>query len=224
LSNVERQSNLQPMRFAYALVCFLYLFSVGIPLAQTRPEALPAGVIREVYDYQLQRPANGTPPWRWRLLRGTLPPGIALEPSGLLAGAPTVPGEFHFTVEASDSSPKPVVQARDYVIRVPSALAVVWTKEPGLTAEGGIAGELQVTNGTGRTVDLTVIVVAVSTMNKAFALGYERVSAGPGSTRVSFGSTLPRDSYVVHADAVAEIADTYEIYRARLQTAPLKIQ
>jgi hypothetical protein len=127
-------------------------------------------------------------------------------------------------VEATDSSsPKPVFHSRDYVLYVPPALTVQWTQPPQLTADGAISGELEVANGLGRPLDLTVIVVAVNTTNKAFALGYQHFTFGAGSQRIPFGSTQPRDSYIVHADAVAEIADTYEIYRARLQTNPLTV-
>jgi hypothetical protein len=203
-------------------LCLLCVESLG---AQTRParEVLPEGHIRQAY-YQQFTPPQGTPPWHWRLVDGTLPPGIALEPAGILAGAPTAPGEFRFTLQAADSSPKPIVHTRDYLLTVPSPLTIQWTQPPQVTANGAIAGELQVANGTGRTFDLTIIVVAVNSFNKAFALGYQHSSFGPGSQRVPFGSALPRDVYVVHADAIAENADTYEIYRARLQSGPLAVQ
>jgi hypothetical protein len=206
------------------LICvFTFLVALAAS-AQTRPSpvVLPDGHIRQAYYQQLSLP-QGTPPWRWRLVRGTLPRGIALDRTGILAGAPTSPGEFRFTLEATDSSSKPLAQTRDYVLAVPSPLTVQWTQPPQVTPEGAISGELQVINGLGRPLDLTVIIVAVNTTNKAFALGYQHFSFSPGSQRVPFGSTLPRDTYIVHADAVAEIVDTYEIYRARLQTTPLTV-
>ncbi|MBZ5630993.1 MAG: hypothetical protein LAO06_19225 [Acidobacteriia bacterium] len=214
------------MRLASVFLYILCVLSVETPaVAQSRPrpEVLPDGALRQVYYYQLQPPAKGTPPWRWNRVRGALPPGIALKRNGILAGAPTAPGEYRFSLEAMDSAPRPVVQTRDYILTVPSPITIVWTQAPQLTDEGAIAGEVQVTNGTGRAVDLTVIVVAVNTINKAFALGYQRVSLGPGSQLVPFSSTLPPDTYVVHADAIAEIAATGEIYRARLQTGSLTV-
>lgn len=208
------------------LLCVLCALFVRIPgsFAQGRPapEALPEGHIRQAY-YQELTPPPGTPLWRWTHVGGYLPPGIALERTGILAGAPTTPGEFRFTLKATDSSPKPIVQTRDYVLMVPSPLTIQWTQPPHVTPDGAISGELQVTNGAGRPFDLTVIVVAVNTFNKAFALGYQRFSSAPGSQRIPFGSTLPRDSYVVHADVIGEVVDTYEIYRARLQTSPLTV-
>jgi hypothetical protein len=206
------------------LLCVHCVATMGAQTANAAPEVLPDGQIRQAYYQQLSPPQPGTPPWHWRLLRGTLPPGIALDPTGILAGAPTSPGEFRFTLEASDSSTKPVLQTREYVVTVPPPLAIQWTQPPHVTSDGGISGELQVTNGLGHTLDLAVIVVAVNSFNKAFALGYQHFNFSPGSQRIPFGSTLPRDSYVVHADAIGESAETYEIYRARLQTAPLTVQ
>ena len=177
----------------------------------------------QAYFYQLGTPQQGTPPWLFRRVRGSLPPGIGLDPAGVLAGTPTTPGEFHFTLEATDSSPTPVAKTRDYVLTVTSPLTVAWTNPPQVTATGAIAGEVQVTIGTAGALDLTVIVVAVNTVDKAFALGYQHFSLGAGSQRISFGSTLPRDTYVVHADAIAEDSETGKIYRARLQTNALTV-
>jgi Putative Ig domain len=210
-------------------IALLGVLAMGTPaaIAQTRPASpaaiLPNGSLGEAYYYQLGTPHQGTPPWRFRSVRGSLPPGIALDPSGILAGTPTAPGEFHFTLEATDSSSTPIAKTRDYVLAVPSPLTVVWTQPPQVTAGGAIAGEIQVTIGTADALDLTVIVVAVNTVGKAFALGYQHFSLGAGSQRISFGSTLPRDTYVVHADAVAEDSETGKIYRARLQTNPLTV-
>ena len=214
---------------AIALLGVLCVLGVATPtsFAQTRAKApaavLPNGSVGQAYFYQLGTPQQGTPPWRFRSVRGSLPPGIALDTAGVLAGAPTAPGQFHFTLEATDSSPTPVAKTRDYVLTVPPPLTIAWTQPPQVTAAGAIAGELQVTNGSGGPFDITVIVVAVSTIDKAFTLGYQHFSFGAGSQLISFGSTLPRDTYVVHADAVAEDSETGKIYRARLQTGSLPV-
>ena len=219
---------------AIALLGVLCVLGVGTlaAVAQTRTAApavvLPSGFLGQAYYYQLGTPQPGTPPWRWRSLRGSLPPGIGLDPSGVLAGTPTAPGEFHFTLEATDSSPTPVVKTRDYVLTVPPPLTIAWAQPPQVTPQqvppnGAISGELEVTIGSVDALDLTVIVVAVNTVNKAFALGYQHFSLGAGSQRISFSSTLPRDTYVVHADAIAEDSETGKIHRARLQTGALTV-
>ena len=219
------------MRVSCAIVLLGVLCGLGVgapaSVAQTRAAApaalLPNGFLGQAYYYQLGTPQQGTPPWRFRSVRGSLPPGIALDPSGILAGTPTAFGEFHFRLEATDSSTTPVAKARDYVLTVAPPLTVAWTKQPQVTAGGAIAGELQVINGTAGALDLTVIVVAVNTINKAFALGYQHFSIGAGSQRIPFASTLPSDTYVVHADAVGEDSEAGKIYRARLQTDALTV-
>jgi len=198
---------------AIALLGVLGVLSIATPAAfsQTRAappaEILPNGFLGQAYYYQLGTPQPGTPPWRWRSVRGSLPPGIALDPAGVLAGTPTAPGEFRFTLEATDSSPTPVAKTRDFVLTVPSPLTIAWTQPPQVTPQqvppnGAISGELEVTIGSAGALDLTVIVVAVNTVNKAFALGYQRLSLGAGTQRISFGSTLPRDTYVVDRKSV----------------------
>jgi putative Ig domain-containing protein len=221
------------MRLAALFLAVHCVLSLGIAASSAQtPKApvavLPNGSLRQPYFYQLGVPQQGTPPWHFRSVRGSLPPGIDLDPSGVLAGAPTAPGEYHFTLEATDSSPAPVVKSRDYVLTVPSPLTVAWTQPPQVTPNqvppnGAISGEIQVTNGTSDALDLTVIVVAVNSVNKAFALGYQHFSLSTGLQRIPFSSNLPQDTYVVHADVVAEDSESGKIYRARLQTNPLTV-
>jgi hypothetical protein len=47
---------------------------------------------------------GGTPPYRWTLGGGSLPPGIAIDPAkGLLLGTPTSAGTFNFFVLTTDA-------------------------------------------------------------------------------------------------------------------------
>ncbi|MGZ4811330.1 MAG: putative Ig domain-containing protein [Terriglobales bacterium] len=210
-------------RTIWFIAIFLLSASAALGQQPAGSEPLPDAFIHVAYYQQLHPPQQGTAPWRWRVIGGSLPPGISLEPNGVIGGAATLPGQYRFTLEARDSSPKPVAKSREYVITVPPPLRVVWTEAPHVTDNGAITGKIEVFNGTGRTMDLTVIIVAVNTFNKAFALGYQHFSFGAGSQQIPFGSTLPRDSYIVHGDAVGEIAETYEIYRARLQTGAVSV-
>ena len=59
---------------------------------------------------------NGESPFAWTLTSGTLPTGIALSGSGLLAGAPTLPGTFQFSVRVTDSLGR--VDGKFFTIRV----------------------------------------------------------------------------------------------------------
>lgn len=81
------------------------MFSISVrdsPLLITTP-APPRAMNRARFEYQLAA-TGGSPPYRWNLIDGHLPQGLSLSPQGLLSGAPTVAGTFHFTVEVADSA------------------------------------------------------------------------------------------------------------------------
>ena len=69
-----------------------------IPMAST----LPGGVQNSFYAQSLST-AGGTGPFTWALTSGTLPPGIAISGSAL-AGTPTTPGSYNFTLQVTDSA------------------------------------------------------------------------------------------------------------------------
>ena len=60
----------------------------------------PGGEVDWPYQYTLT--AMGSPAPRFRVAQGSLPPGLVLEPTGLLHGTPTQAGVFAFTVVASN--------------------------------------------------------------------------------------------------------------------------
>lgn len=72
------------------------------------------------------------PPYRWSLVEGDLPPGIwRISPlTGVIWGEPTAIGEYHFKVQAKDSSDQAVV--KELAIKVlahaetPSPIEVPW--------------------------------------------------------------------------------------------------
>ena len=68
--------------------------------------------------------------------------------------------------------------------------------------------------------DLTLIVVAVNEVGKAFVLGYQHFVFNKESSvsEVPFSSSLPQGQYLVHVDAIGEVPSKNAIYRARLQT------
>lgn len=66
--------------------------------------AVPNGALGALYNAPLAV-TGGTSPYTWVLSAGTLPPGIGLTAStGVLAGTPTVPGNYNFTVQVTDAS------------------------------------------------------------------------------------------------------------------------
>lgn len=169
---------------------------------------------------------GGVPPYRWSLVSGDLPPGIALDATGFLVGRPSKPGDFAVTLMVTDSAQPPHSINKELRAQVTAALLLEWLRPP-LVHGTEIDGAVVVSNGTkDDDFDLTVIIVAVNETGRATALGYQHMTLKAGITnfQVPFGSTLPTGAYVVHADAVAEIPARNTILRQRLQTpAPLKI-
>ncbi|MGE0406417.1 MAG: Ig domain-containing protein [Candidatus Korobacteraceae bacterium] len=186
------------------------------------PVILPDAVIHRQYSFQLPA-SDGTFPWNWRLLQGSLPAGLSLSPDGTISGAPSVTGMFRIQVEGTDSSTPHRRIVPQIEIRVYPALAIQWHQEPTLQPDR-LFGGVEVTSHIDAAVDLTVIVVAVNEIGKAFALGYQHFPFRRGSLVIPFESSLPSGNYLVHADAVGEDENSGAIYRTRLQTqSPLVV-
>jgi len=60
--------------------------------------------------------------------------------------------------------------------------------------------------------------MAVNEIGRATAIGYQRLTLKKDTTslEIPFGENLPQGSYELNVDAVAEVAATNSIYRARL--------
>jgi hypothetical protein len=164
--------------------------------------------------------SGGVPPYHWSVTAGDLPPGMALDSAGFLAGRPSKPGDFAFTLMVTDSGRPAHSINKEFRAQVTAALLLEWLRPPQVQGTE-INGAVQLSNGTkDDDFDLTVIVVAVNEVGRATALGYQHMTlkAGVANFQVPFGSTLPPGAYVVHADAVAEIPARNTILRQRLQT------
>jgi len=178
---------------------------------------LPVPEATQKYEVQLKA-EGGLPPYRWSLAPSSkpLPRGLALqENTGILYGRPDS-REFSILVQVQDSSEPPVTVVKQLVTATAAPLTIQWTIRPHL-AGSNLSGGLRVSNGTKDTVQLTIIVVAVNEIGKAFALRYEHLSlpAGSETPNLTFTSSLPLGSYVVHADAIGEVAAKNAIYRDR---------
>ena len=207
------------------MIVVLAGYAVSQTLLTINTSSLPAGVAGSTYETQFLA-EGGRQPYTWSIRDGRLPPGLELdEKSGALMGIPTTPGEFRFTVALGDSSaPRNAVERR-YTLVITAAMTVRWIHPPKVQGEA-IRGDMEVSNQTAQPFNLTVIVLAVNQVGKAFALGYQHFDLKPGSTSppIPFESTLPFGAYVVHADAVAEVKAIDRIYRARMQTNPMSIK
>ncbi|MFB3917364.1 MAG: Ig domain-containing protein [Terriglobales bacterium] len=185
---------------------------------------LPKALVRSTYNFRLTA-EGGLRPLAWSIDAGDLPAGLTLDPaSGMISGVPRRVGLFRFEVKVTDSSTPAKVARRGFSLEVSPAFGLRWTRAPAVNQDR-LDGSLQVTNHTADEVDLTLIVVAVNEVGKAFALGYQHFAFPSDSEQeVPFGATLPRGFYIVHADAVGEVPDKYTIYREALQSRPLEIE
>jgi hypothetical protein len=169
---------------------------------------------------------GGAQPATWKVSAGRLPLGLKLNPTrGSISGVPTAPGVYRFAVVVTDSNYPAMQIQREFSVIVTAALSIEW-KQPPSVHEQMLDGSVIVSNYTAQDFTLTVIVVAVNQIGRATALGYQEFTLRSGAEQViPFGSSPGTGTYAVHADAVAEVASTNTIYRARKQTtAALVIQ
>jgi hypothetical protein len=155
---------------------------------------------------------------------GTPPPGIDLAPDGTLSGSATEADTFHFIVTFTDSG-KPVQQKKhEFTLEVVAPLLIEWSRRPKITGRR-LDGSIKVSNQTGQDFDLTFVALAVDPNGRATAVGYQHFTLKNNTDdfEIPFGENLPFGTYELHADAIAEVAETNTIYRARLAT-PEKLQ
>ena len=189
--------------------------ATGEPL-EVKNTSLPKAYLRQHYEARLDA-RGGITPLRWEITEGAPPGGIVLGRDGTLSGAPTETGEFKFTVTVTDSG-RPAVQRNQLlVLTVVAPLLAQWGRYPKVTGRR-LEGSIIISNQTEQDFDLTVIMMAVNDTGRATAIGYERLTLKKDTTslEVPFGENLPQGSYELNVDAVAEVAATNSIYRARL--------
>ncbi len=194
------------------------LFAQGIQTAGHETLVnLPDAVVQQPYSHQLEEPPAGAPPWAWHLASGTLPPGLTVNPDGTITGTPTAVGSFRWQMQATDSATTPAAVSYQVELAVRPQLEMQWDAQPSLDSDT-IQGRVRVINHSQESLNLTVIVVAINEIGKAFALGYQHFDFAPGSQVIDFGSSLPRGSYLVHADAIGVSATSAASLYSGLQT------
>jgi hypothetical protein len=185
---------------------------------------LPDAYAHRHYEFRFHA-RNGTSVLHWKVEKGALPPGVKLDETGLLLGEPERPGEFQFTVSVIDGGNTQSAVQKGFLLRVVSGLALNW-KNPAHVSGNRIEGSAQVSNETPDDIDLTFVVMAVAGNGRATAIGYQHfvLKRGTVAMELPFGETLPRGGYVVHVDAVGEVAPRNLIYRERMQPpGPLQV-
>ena len=156
------------MRFTRSLIVAVLVALVVVPAALALRFTddsynLPVGAVGESYTHWFHGDGGCGPalPYQFRILSGSLPPGLSLRKDGLVSGAPTDSGSWSFWVELSDENPPsaswcvPVTSQREFTIKVvgggaapaappltittssatPGTIGVPYTF--GLTADGG---------------------------------------------------------------------------------------
>ena len=126
---------------------FLYPASSG-GLQIVTDSSLASGTVGAVYTQALAA-AGEAGPYSWTIspLKGQLPPGLALSPTGVITGTPLIAGTFGFSAQVIDSSMHAAQRAFSITI-TPGLLEVVTASlKPGvkgasfsqqLTAAGGL--------------------------------------------------------------------------------------
>lgn len=199
-------------------VIALGLSAVAQPELAILEDSLPAMNAGEELHVTLHA-KGGTRSYHWEAV-GELPKGLALTREGVLSGRPAKGGPVDITIRVADSASPPHEAEKTFHATVGASLVLDWLDSPKVNNDR-IDGSVKVSNGSKDTFDLTVVIVAVATdTNRATAIGYQRFPLKPGTNdfKIPFGNRLPNGSYVVHADAVAEIAAKNSILRQRLQT------
>jgi hypothetical protein len=189
--------------------------ATGPPLA-VRTSTLDKGYLRQQYHFQLVSD-GGITPLRWKVATGSLPPGLTLSEDGLITGLPTSTGNFAFVLALTDSGKPPRQLNYPLTMQVVAPMLLDWNPPAKINGQR-IEGGLKVSNQTGVDFDLTVIVMAIAEDGRATAIGYQHFTLKPQTINfpIPFGENMPWGAYQINADAVAEVAATNTIYRARL--------
>lgn len=188
----------------------------GIQPLTIQTSSLPRAYIRQPYQAHFEA-HGGTPPLKWEITDGSLPAGIGLHSDGEISGTPTETGEFRFTVTVTDSGKPAYQRSQQLSLTVVSPLMAQWGRYPKVNGQR-LEGSILVSNEMDRDFDLTVIVLAVNEIGRATAIGYQHfpLKKNTEQMEIPFGDNLPRGSYELDADVVAEVAATNSIYRVHL--------
>src|SRR5262249_15151141 len=107
-----------------ALLLLFFVVSIGTAqeLRITNVSSLPPGFVGGAY-FQTLSATGGTPPYSWAAVAGSLPPGLALSPNGLITGTPTFVGTTNLTIQVTDSAGARTTQSLSLAIIATGTLA-----------------------------------------------------------------------------------------------------
>ncbi len=96
--------------------------------------SLRTGIVGTAYNATLAA-VNGTSPYTWSVISGTLPTGLSLSTNGQISGTPTSVGDFTFTIEVVDSSGSARSASAPFIITIVSGGGAV-----SYTVGGSVSG------------------------------------------------------------------------------------
>jgi hypothetical protein len=126
--------------------------AVGVSIAsplQINTTTLPSGQVQASYQVTVAA-TGGVAPYRWSVILGALPPGLALSASsGAVTGTPTASGQYSFTVQAQDSAASPQIAISALNINIAAAPPQITTSAlPNGTVQVAYSAPLAATGGT----------------------------------------------------------------------------
>lgn len=200
------------------LCCFIGAAAgqASAPPLEVRTTTLPQAYLRKSYEARIEA-QGGVAPLKWELTEGSLPEGMGFSRDGVISGVPATSGEFRFTVTVRDSGTPAYQRQQQLTLVVVAPLLAEWGRYPKISGQR-LEGSVLVSDQTKQDFDLTVIVLAVNDIGRATAIGYQHftLKRNTDPVEIPFGDNLPRGSYQLNVDAVAEVPATDSIYRTRL--------
>jgi hypothetical protein len=149
----------------------------------------PEGIVGVPYGHQFEG-VKGSPPYDFKVIRGSLPPGLSMDSGGRVSGTPTQAGSWSFWVELSDTfcgpntASSPCAQ-REFSIGVVPGLEIEQGSLP--VARPGAPYSLQLTAKGGGTQNWAVVGGALP---PGFTLSSTGVLSGTSTAVGVYGVTI----------------------------------
>ncbi len=142
------------------------------------------GQVGTAYSYTFQS-TGGTGTTTYTVDSGTLPPGLTLDPNGMLTGTPTAPGTYVINVKATDGNNVSSYFSQVFVVNA-AGLGFVSSQVPDASVGSAYSSTLSGSGGTG---PYTFTVVS-GTLPAGLTLGSNGTITGTATTAGSYPVTL----------------------------------
>lgn len=153
----------------------------------------PRGQVGVAYSFTFEMDAgSGTPPIKWSITSGSLPPGLSLSDEGTVSGTPTQAGTFNFYVQAQDSQCCPFFTQELRSITITSRMFITTNSLPDaainqpysqqLTANEGASGWTVVSGTLPDGISVSSTGLVSGTPTKAGAFSFRVQATGSNNT------------------------------------------